>query len=491
MANLREGVEPRLFGESPADQQETSRAVAQFDIPGLAMEASRVLNEALMGFLALLALATAIGPLVFDFSPATDRLLNVIDWVVLALFIAEFVVQFTIARDRSAWLRSPWRIVDAICIGGPLLSLLPQVSDTLRGALVLRFVRVGRAVAFGARAGALAVQKRQQSGPTPRRGGMTVSAVMPGDEASSRESSWPDLLSWVRSPTSAWFHASGVDRDKFVELASSAGISDANQELFLDPQSHQHLKSAPDETSLFLWLPTVTERGAVSRNRVLAIVSKTGLLTATSHPFDLPNATVGRPAAHELPGVNLPVRMTYGLLTLLLDRYAFVASRHEEEIRELEEVRLSGGGAQFLDDAFRLQREISATAANLWRVSAIVRKLADGKVPLPEVDAKSEPFLDNLVTEFDGLYKKFGDLKESLKSLMELHMNVTSFEMNKFMKLLAIVGFLGLIPSVAGGLLGMNVEGNPWSVTLGQVAFVIAMGMASSLYVFAIKGWLR
>jgi Mg2+ and Co2+ transporter CorA len=74
---------------------------------------------------------------------------------------------------------------------------------------------------------------------------------------------------------------------------------------------------------------------------------------------------------------------------------------------------------------------------------------------------------------------------------MELHMNVTSFEMNKFMKLLAIVGFLGLIPSVAGGLLGMNVAGNPWSVTLGQVAFGIAMGMAIALYVFAIKGWLR
>jgi Mg2+ and Co2+ transporter CorA len=183
--------------------------------------------------------------------------------------------------------------------------------------------------------------------------------------------------------------------------------------------------------------------------------------------------------------------MTYGLLVVLRDRYGFVAYRFEEEIRRLEEVRVNEGGAEFLNHAFRLQREIAAAAADVWRVKVIVRKLADGKVPLPGVDAKNEPFLDNLLTEFDGLYEQFGDLKESLKSLMELHMNVTSFEMNKFMKLLAIVGFLGLIPSVAGGLLGMNVEGNPWSVTLGQVAFGIAMGMAISLYVFAIKGWLR
>ena len=60
-----------------------------------------------------------------------------------------------------------------------------------------------------------------------------------------------------------------------------------------------------------------------------------------------------------------------------------------------------------------------------------------------------------------------------------------------FLKLLAVVSFLGLIPSVVGGLLGMNVDGNPWSVTLGQVSFGVAMAMAVSLYVFAVKGWLK
>ena len=192
-----------------------------------------------------------------------------------------------------------------------------------------------------------------------------------------------------------------------------------------------------------------------------------------------------------LPDAALPVRMTYGVLALVRDRNAFVAHRHEEEILRLEEVRVTEGGAQFLNQAFRLQREISTATADVWRFKALVRRLADGKVTLQGADAENDPFLDNLLSGMDGVHEKFVELKETLKSLMELHMNVTSFEMNKFMKLLAIVGFLGLIPSVAGGLLGMNVAGNPWSVTLGQVAFGIAMGMAISLYVFAIKGWLR
>lgn len=149
------------------------------------MWASRVLSEAVMGFLALVALATAIGPLVFDVSLATERMLDVVDWIVLGLFIAEFAVQFTVAKDRSAWVRRPWRLVDAVCIGGPLLSLLPQVSDAVRGALVFRFLRVGRAVAFGARAGALAVQKKEDSRPALHRGEAKISMIAPGEAPSS------------------------------------------------------------------------------------------------------------------------------------------------------------------------------------------------------------------------------------------------------------------------------------------------------------------
>lgn len=76
-------------------------------------------------------------------------------------------------------------------------------------------------------------------------------------------------------------------------------------------------------------------------------------------------------------------------------------------------------------------------------------------------------------------------------ALAERHINVKSFEMNKFLKLLAIVSFLGLIPSVVGGMLGVNVAGNPWNVTLGQVAFGVGMTAGTAHYVFAVKGWLR
>jgi Mg2+ and Co2+ transporter CorA len=162
--------------------------------------------------------------------------------------------------------------------------------------------------------------------------------------------------------------------------------------------------------------------------------------------------------------------------------------RFDEEVRRLEALE---GGNVFLRESFRLRREISTTALDLWHVKAIVRALADGKTKLRGMDLREEKYLDNLLAETESLYETVNKSKEEVKTLIELHINFKSFEMNAFLKLLAIVSFLGLIPSVAGGLLGMNVAGNPWPVTLGQVAFGVAMGMATVLYVFAVKGWLK
>jgi hypothetical protein len=37
----------------------------------------------------------------------------------------------------------------------------------------------------------------------------------------------------------------------------------------------------------------------------------------------------------------------------------------------------------------------------------------------------------------------------------------------------------------------MNVAGNPWDITLSEVAFAVSMGMLFCLWIFLVKGWLR
>ena len=96
-----------------------------------------------------------------------------------------------------------------------------------------------------------------------------------------------------------------------------------------------------------------------------------------------------------------------------------------------------------------------------------------------------------LADQANDLYDRVDDMRETLAALVDLRLNVASFQMNKVMRLLAILTTLALIPSVAGGVLGMNLADTPWPPTLAEVSFSVAAGMAFSLYLFAVKGWLR
>jgi Mg2+ and Co2+ transporter CorA len=448
--------------------------------------AAAFLNEAVMGFLAIVALATAMAPEVFDLTREAEDLLRVCEWIIVAIFAAEFLVQLAVARDRRAWLRSPWRIVDVVCILGPVAALLPQVSEAFRGSLALRLLRLSRAVVFGARAGSVAARQRDEAAPAAIAGELRVAVVTDAEDIAPAASTWTECLTWTREPHAAWYHVANLDGAQLQDLIRAAGIHDKDSVHFIDPSGKSRIQQHARHTSLVMWLPTVAEEGfpEVTRHRLVVLIDKSGILTASTASFDVQKSVAHLAARLPLPELDFPARMTCALLMLARERHAFVARRLEEELRLLEEVRVTEGGAEFLQQAFRLQRELAAVAADLWRLEGLMRTFADGRTP-------PLPFVTELASETEDLHEELEELKDALKSLMELHINVRSFEMNKFMKLLAIVSFLGLIPSVTGGLLGMNVDGNPWHVTLGQVTFGVVIGMVTSLYVFAIRGWLR
>lgn len=99
--------------------------------------------------------------------------------------------------------------------------------------------------------------------------------------------------------------------------------------------------------------------------------------------------------------------------------------------------------------------------------------------------------LRSLRDDADYLYETLVNTREGVMSLIELHLNVVSYEMNRVMRILAVFSVLGLIPAVAGGLLGMNLIDNPWPATLPHVAFGVCFGMTMCFYLFFVKGWLR
>lgn len=447
----------------------------------------------MLGFLALIALGTATAPLVFDVDGTVHRVFHAVEWVVVAVFAVDYLRRLVEARGRWRWAIHPWQLVELAAIVIPLLTLVPAVDDSLRGTAGLRLLLVGGAVAFGTRAGMAAVVPRSGRRMT---GGSASTRVLrvPAEHGEPVESaSWNEVVEWGGTPTDRWYHATNAGASQLGSLAASLKLAPNDLRALFDPTAGARSRRTPNATFLVITLPKVAMEGfpEISWTRVVVVLPPSGVLTATETDADLPALLTASPGLAVVGHQPFGPRTFLRLLELARDRYLAFSQRFVDELEGLEEMPLLEGGTDFLAKVFRLRREIAAAGAELYRVGTILRHLAEGHLPMPGATPETLAALHAAEEQSQSLLKHFGDLRDELQSLLDLHLNVKSYQMNTFMRFLAVVSFLGLIPAVTGGLLGMNIAGQPWGVTLGQTTFLVALGMIVSIYLFAIRGWLR
>src|SRR5438874_6142249 len=172
---------------------------------------SRILSEPVMGFLALAALSAGIAPMLFPLPAWLARGIAIAEWAIIAVFAAEYLTYLALAPDRRRFVTNPWRVVDALIILAPLVSLIPWAPGFLRSSPALRVLRLARVILFGARArrrlapGAdMGIAEKAPSGP------LCVSALSPTD-SQPRASGWDELRRWLASPDERWMHAANLD----------------------------------------------------------------------------------------------------------------------------------------------------------------------------------------------------------------------------------------------------------------------------------------
>lgn len=441
----------------------------------------RLLNDTVMGFLAILGFGAALAPFAFDLGPRMLLVLDVVEFVVLAAFIVDLSVGYVLAPDRRAWVRSPWRIIDFVCILGGLASLLPTVSHAAGSSVALRLVRIGRIVAFGAIAGTTVAddddaEQLEGSGSRSR-----VRVYGPGGSVVAAASSLDEVMDLLHQPSDRWIDVTNAARQQLEAAAQRIGLTTHDLQTLLDSRGGGRMVAWQGGMAISLWLPASIADGfpEIRREQMVIFIPRAGLVTATMSTFELPESLVVASEACPYGSPSLRRLFEFGV-----GLHAAALGRLDDEVRLLEHTSLARGDTAFLSRVFRLRREISAAAADAARFEALVRSVG------ARTDGTSAETA-TVTEDLEELTGRFAELKESLQSLMDLHLNVKSFQMNQFMRFLAVVSFLGLIPSIAGGMLGMNVDGSPWSISLPQVAFFVAIAIAFSLYLFAVRGWLR
>ena len=435
-----------------------------------------------MGFLALAALGAGLAPFLFTLSPALESALDALEWAVVALFALEYLVQLAVAPDRRAYLRDPWRLLDAAIVAGSVASLLPAISDAARTMPALRILRLFRVLLFGMRAGhgvanpAVPPARALPEG-TPRvaRLARNSESVLPGQ--------WADLLRWAASPTSEWIHASNLSPQRLREAAEAAGVPHVMVEAALNESSYPRLETGPRWSALTLSVPSKSD--ILRRDPVLMLLSEDDVLSLALYPLELEKPP------EQFDALPWGPRCALDVVRRVLSRNEELAGRLEREVRDLETLPADQSPERFFEATFRLKRSLSVAKGDLWRLRGLLEMLAEGRRTLPGLGKDGREAAGRLAEEADYLYETVDNARESVLSIIDLHINVAAHDTNRFMRLVAIASTLGLIPAITGGLMGMNLVDSPWPVTLGQVAFITLILILGVLYAFLAKGWLR
>jgi Mg2+ and Co2+ transporter CorA len=450
-----------------------------------------VLGEPFLGFLAIMSAALTLSPMLFKVSPGAGAILELCQWSIIALFAVEYGAALRSAPDKRAFVLSPWRVIDLITILVPLATLLPGVSDLFRSSPVLRLVRLARVVTMGVRATGAIVRTETQKASVYASGPVEISVLRQAQSAGPSPASWQEFVKWARSPGQAWYHLSNVSPDRLTDVAAAAGFSPALIESHFLSTGYPRLDVSAGSAALFVWLPEPLAASSSQRAGVLLLATEHAVFTLTRRSTNLLAAVAPTLSKISVEALPFPVRIIYAFLQMVVARNEDLVGAFEEELRELEEVSVRESRPPFFEQAFRLKKELSTVQSDLWRLKGMLTRLAEARVKLPGSGGAEIEYFRDLGESVDYLYETTVNTREGVLSIIDLHLNVVSFEMNRVMRVLAVVSVLGLVPAVVGGLLGMNLADNPWPFTLPQVAFGVSLGMILCLYLFLVKGWLR
>jgi Mg2+ and Co2+ transporter CorA len=451
-----------------------------------------VLNDTVMGLLGILALGTATMPMLFDLTDGQLEALDRIEWFVVLMFSADYGVHFLLADQKQAYVLNGWRLLDLAIIASSALTLLPAVTDALRHALVLRALRVFRAFSFGMRAGAGLMRRPPMDGAGPTPAVPRAFVVGRKESWKAYPLQWPDFLARAATGQPEWLDAFDLGSEHVEALGRSLGVPATILGISRAAHTNPRLRVVAGKLIASLAMPLVRPGDVpeVDRVSVAVVVAEDGiLLTTASRECDLRQ----RMARSMDPGVetSLAALGTEAYFRTILEQNEEVLASLEMHIRSMEDMPVARAGEEFFRRAFRLRRHFSHIKADLWRLSGILDSIETGRVRVPERGEGQDRVFTALSDQADYLYETANNLQDELISLIELHLNTVSFEMNRFMRLLAVVSVLVAVPATVGGLLGMNIMGQPWPITLEQVTYCVGLVVLGILYVFMTRGYLK
>jgi Mg2+ and Co2+ transporter CorA len=457
-----------------------------------------VFTDRFMIFLSLIIIPLIIIPFLFDLDSSVLSFLDLCDWIIVILFVAEYVTKLYAAEDRWKHFKSPWHLVDLVIVVLPFLQytiLVESISGS--PSLLLRLLRVPRAVAVGGRAvagrrtGNSTASAQQELGPP------VVIRQVDSDLHSIHNLTWDELNAHIaEGKREEWIDLHNVSNEGFAQLSRILGIPEPHFKSALVDDIYPHIDYVQKSSFIFLQsgkirYPEHTDSFlTISRSGSIVICCGNKIITVSRHSVDLFEPVLAL-VQQSQRGTGFVVPVLYSILDHMLSGYRSLLSEIEYEVMKISGTPRSKLPKDFLERIYQLDKEVSRLVSNLMHFKDTLSIIISKKVPLAGFDKNSEDSFHVLQEGAEYLNEISHDLIDNLRSIIDLYINQTSFEANRILKILAVITAISVIPSAVSGILGTNLLDVPYGATLWQLSFLITISMSFVAYTFVKLGWLK
>lgn len=459
-----------------------------------------VFSDRFMIFLSLILIPLILLPFIFQLSEDVLFFFEICDLIIVILFVAEYTLKLYAAQNRWRHFKSPWHIVDLIIIILPFFQYLPLFSGVITGSpsLLLRLLRIPRAVAVGGRAiASRRTNETAQKLETTEH--PTIIRRVGLDLKLSENLTWTDFKTHITNPeTYEWLDLNYVSDEGFTQLSRSLGVPEPHFKSELVDDIYPHIDNVQKTSFIFvqsgkIQYPEENEANylTITRSGMIVICYGKKIITVSRRKTDLIDQVL-KTLQQQGQVKEFVVPVLYSILDHILNDYRAVLSEMEIELLQIGSTPRSKLPKDFLERIYQMDKEVSRLVSNLVHFKDMLTIITSKKVALDGFDEKSEEEAFHVLQDSAGYLSEIAhDLIENLRSNINLYINQTSFEANKILKILAVITALSVVPTAVSGLLGTNMVDVPYGATLWQLSFVVGVCVSFIAYTFVKLGWLK
>ena len=467
----------------------------------------RIFNDDVMiGLVAVLALAVIFPLFDHNLSEGMKAILNYVNYIVIAAFIAEYVLKLYVEdKSRISFITDPLHVLDLFIIVialldfSPLTLGLPIISNNGELSPMLRLLRVPLrgllVLALAGKGKTIEDSKKKPDKPAPEKQ-LKISTF--DGEGNTQEYSKGDL-SFGKEGKPIWIDFQDITERDLVYIEETTGISGDEIRKKLIEGSFPRIDHIGEIPSILLWDSRIKDQhyltSEITSPRMLVVLKDAKIITLTTDKSELFSRT-DHPK-DKLNKGDFIVEVLYSLLQLKINDYGKIVHEIESKINEFERIPIDKTSPEFLHKTFLFKKEIQQVSDNLWHFHQVLDQIINKEDLLHlGIDDTHRRNFNSLHSESKYICRTARNVRESLSSLIELHINTVSYDLNRVMKVIAVITCLAIIPSVIGGLLGVNLvteSGNSigFQLYIPEVVFLVCSLMLLGLYAFYKMGWLR